>query len=92
MPKTPVVMPKMSMTMTEGEVVEITVAVGQTVIAGDVVAVVGTDKTDMEVESDHSGTVIEVVAGPGNQLQHLSRLQHQPQHQSLSLLSNRLLR
>ena len=69
MPKTPVVMPKMSMTMTEGEVVEITVTVGQTVNAGDVVAVVGTDKTDMEVESDHSGTVIEVVAGPGQVLE-----------------------
>ena len=69
MPKTPVVMPKMSMTMTEGEVVEITVIVGQTVNAGDVVAVVGTDKTDMEVESDHSGTVIEVVAGPGQVLE-----------------------
>ena len=69
MPKTPVVMPKMSMTMTEGEVVEITVSVGQAVNAGDVVAVVGTDKTDMEVESDHSGTVIEVVAGPGQVLE-----------------------
>ena len=69
MPKTPVVMPKMSMTMTEGEVVEITVSVGQTVNAGDVVAVVGTDKTDMEVESDHTGTVIEVVAGPGQVLE-----------------------
>ena len=69
MPKTPVVMPKMSMTMTEGEVVEITVAVGQTVNAGDVVAVVGTDKTDMEVESDHSGTVIEISAGPGQVLE-----------------------
>lgn len=69
MPKTPVVMPKMSMTMTEGEVVEITVTVGQAVNAGDVVAVVGTDKTDMEVESDHSGTVIEVVAGPGQVLE-----------------------
>lgn len=69
MPKTPVVMPKMSMTMTEGEVVEITVSVGQQVSAGDVVAVVGTDKTDMEVESDHTGTVVEVVAGPGQVLE-----------------------
>jgi pyruvate dehydrogenase E2 component (dihydrolipoamide acetyltransferase) len=65
MPKTPVVMPKMSMTMTEGEVVEITVTVGQAVSQGDVVAVVGTDKTDMEVESEATGTVIEVVAKPG---------------------------
>jgi pyruvate dehydrogenase E2 component (dihydrolipoamide acetyltransferase) len=62
-------MPKMSMTMTEGEVVEITVSVGQQISAGDVVAVVGTDKTDMEVESDHSGTVVEVVAGPGQVLE-----------------------
>lgn len=69
MPKTPVVMPKMSMTMTEGEVVEIAVTVGQVVTAGDVVAVVGTDKTDMEVESDHSGTVLEVVAAPGQVLE-----------------------
>ena len=65
MPKTPVVMPKMSMTMTEGEVVEITVAVGQQISQGDVVAVVGTDKTDMEVESDFTGKVIEVVASAG---------------------------
>jgi pyruvate dehydrogenase E2 component (dihydrolipoamide acetyltransferase) len=62
-------MPKMSMTMTEGEVVEITVSVGQQISAGDVVAVVGTDKTDMEVESDHTGTVVEVVAGPGQVLE-----------------------
>lgn len=65
MPKTAVVMPKMSMTMTEGEVVEITVSVGQQISQGDVVAVVGTDKTDMEVESDFTGTVVEVVASPG---------------------------
>lgn len=65
MPKTAVVMPKMSMTMTEGEVVEITVSVGQVVSQGDVVAVVGTDKTDMEVESDYSGTVTEIIGAPG---------------------------
>lgn len=65
MPKTPVVMPKMSMTMTEGEVVEINVSVGQTISQGDVVAVVGTDKTDMEVESEAAGKVIEILAAPG---------------------------
>ena len=69
MPRTPVVMPKMSMTMTEGEVVEISVSVGQSISQGDVVAVVGTDKTDMEVESDFSGTVIEIVAAPGQVLE-----------------------
>jgi pyruvate dehydrogenase E2 component (dihydrolipoamide acetyltransferase) len=69
MPRTPVVMPKMSMTMTEGEVVEILVTVGQKVSAGDVVAVVGTDKTDMEVESDHEGEVVEISSAPGQVLE-----------------------
>ncbi|MFZ8888852.1 MAG: biotin/lipoyl-containing protein [Aquiluna sp.] len=66
MAQTPVVMPKMSMTMTEGEVVEILVKVGDRVEKGQVVAVVGTDKTDMEVESDHEGEVTEVSVGPGD--------------------------
>ena len=66
MAQTPVVMPKMSMTMTEGEVVEILVAVGDRVEKGQVVAVVGTDKTDMEVESDHEGEVVEVTSAPGD--------------------------
>ena len=69
MPRTPVVMPKMSMTMTEGEVVEILVTVGQKIAAGDVVAVVGTDKTDMEVESDHEGEVVEITSAPGQVLE-----------------------
>jgi pyruvate dehydrogenase E2 component (dihydrolipoamide acetyltransferase) len=66
MAQTTVVMPKMSMTMTEGEVVEILVKVGDRVEKGQVVAVVGTDKTDMEVESDHEGEVTEVSVGPGD--------------------------
>ncbi|MDG2479236.1 MAG: hypothetical protein P8M24_05045, partial [Aquiluna sp.] len=69
MASTQLVMPKMSMTMTEGEVVEILVAIGDQVTAGQVVAVVGTDKTDMEVESDHTGTVTELPAKPGDVLE-----------------------
>jgi len=69
MAQTILVMPKMSMTMTEGEVVEILVAVGDEVTAGQVIAVVGTDKTDMEVESDHAGTVSSVPAKPGDVLE-----------------------
>jgi pyruvate dehydrogenase E2 component (dihydrolipoamide acetyltransferase) len=65
MAKTQVVMPKMSMTMTEGEVVEINVKVGDFITQGQVVAVVGTDKTDMEVESDHEGEVLEILAASG---------------------------
>ena len=69
MAQTPVVMPKMSMTMTEGEVVEILVAVGDRVAKGQVVAVVGTDKTDMEVESDYEGEVTEISSSPGDVLE-----------------------
>ncbi|SCX06010.1 biotin/lipoyl-containing protein [Candidatus Aquiluna sp. UB-MaderosW2red] len=65
MPKTAIVMPKMSMTMTEGEVVEYYVVVGQKVSIGDVVAMVGTDKTNMEVESDIEGEVLEISSTPG---------------------------
>lgn len=68
MAKTQVVMPKMSMTMTEGEVVEINVKVGDLITQGQVVAVVGTDKTDMEVESDHEGEVLEILAASGDVL------------------------
>lgn len=66
MARTPVVMPKMSMTMTEGEVVELLISVGQKVSQGDVIAVVGTDKTNMEVESDFDGTVLEITSKPGD--------------------------
>ena len=66
MARTPVVMPKMSMTMTEGEVVELHITVGQKVSQGDVIAVVGTDKTNMEVESDFDGTVLEITSKPGD--------------------------
>lgn len=66
MARTPVVMPKMSMTMTEGEVVELLISVGQKVSQGDVIAVVGTDKTNMEVESDFDGTVLEITTKPGD--------------------------
>ena len=69
MASTAIVMPKMSMTMTEGEVVEILIAVGDEITSGHLVAVVGTDKTDMEVESDHAGKVLEVLAKPGDVLE-----------------------
>ncbi len=58
-------MPKMSMTMTEGEVSEWFVRPGDTVSEGDVICEVLTDKVDMEVESPASGTIssIEVESG-----------------------------
>ena len=68
MPNSTIVMPKMSMTMTEGELISYTVTVGQEISAGQVVAHVATDKIDMEVESEMSGKVIELCAQPNQMI------------------------
>ncbi len=47
--KYPVVMPKMSMTMETGELINFHVKVGDQVKSGDVLFEVMTDKIDMEV-------------------------------------------
>jgi len=65
MARIPIIMPKMSMTMTEGEVATWLVKVGDQVTEGDVVAEVMTDKVDMEVESTHSGTLVEIAVEEG---------------------------
>jgi pyruvate dehydrogenase E2 component (dihydrolipoamide acetyltransferase) len=65
MARIPIIMPKMSMTMTEGEVSTWLVKVGDQVNEGDVVAEVMTDKVDMEVESTHSGTLVEIAVEEG---------------------------
>lgn len=65
MARVPIRMPKMSMTMTEGEVGTWFVKVGDEVAEGDVVCEVMTDKVDMEVESTASGVVVEIVVEEG---------------------------
>ncbi len=65
MARRPIRMPKMSMTMTEGEVSTWLVEVGAEVRAGDPVCEVMTDKVDMEVESTVSGTLVEIVHDSG---------------------------
>lgn len=65
MARIPILMPKMSMTMTEGEVATWMAKVGDEVNVGDVVCEVMTDKVDMEVESTASGTLVEIVAESG---------------------------
>jgi len=64
--RTPLRMPKMSMTMAEGELATWHVAVGDVVETGQVVCEVMTDKVDMEVEATAAGTVVELVAEPGD--------------------------
>ena len=65
MARIPIIMPKMSMTMTEGDVAMWLVKVGDQVNEGDVIAEVMTDKVDMEVESTHTGTLVEITVEEG---------------------------
>ncbi|WP_020671458.1 dihydrolipoamide acetyltransferase family protein [Amycolatopsis nigrescens] len=58
------VMPKMSMTMTEGTFVAWHKAEGDQVRAGEVVCEVTTDKVDMEVEATVDGTLTRLLAAP----------------------------
>jgi len=64
--KYPVVMPKMSMTMETGELINFHVAVGDQVKSGDVLFEVMTDKIDMEVEAPADGVIESLVANPGD--------------------------
>ncbi len=68
MPRVPLNMPKMSMTMEFGTVVEWLVSVGDEVRDGDALVVVTTDKVDMEVEATFPGVIEEIVAEEGAQL------------------------
>jgi pyruvate dehydrogenase E2 component (dihydrolipoamide acetyltransferase) len=63
--KYPVVMPKMSMTMETGELINFHVKVGDHVKAGDVLFEVMTDKIDMEVDAPADGVIETLVAEPG---------------------------
>ena len=65
-PEVPIRMPKMSMTMEEGEFGSWTVSVGDTITKGQAVAVVMTDKVEMEVESEVEGTVTRLTAAEGD--------------------------
>ena len=68
MPRVPLNMPKMSMTMEFGTIVEWLVGPGDKISNGDAVVVVTTDKVDMEVEATFDGVMEEIVAGEGAQL------------------------
>lgn len=66
MPEMPIRMPKLSMTMEEGEFGSWLVSVGDTITKGTAVAVVMTDKVEMEVESEVEGTVTRLTAQQGD--------------------------
>ncbi len=66
---TPVVMPKFGQTMTEGTIVSWEKKVGAEVKKGDVLLRIETDKTEMDVEADESGTLLRVDAPEGQLVQ-----------------------
>ncbi len=66
MPEVPIRMPKLSMTMEEGEFGSWLIAVGDSVTKGAPVAVVMTDKVEMEIESEVEGTVTRLTAKEGD--------------------------
>ncbi len=55
-----ITMPKLSDTMEEGTILRWLKRVGEPVEKGDVLAEVETDKADMELEAEHSGTLREI--------------------------------
>ena len=68
MPRVPLNMPKMSMTMEFGTVEQWLIEVGGAVKDGDAIVVVTTDKVDMDVESTTDGTLVEILAQPGEEV------------------------
>ena len=66
MPEVPIRMPKMSMTMEEGEFTNWLVSEGDAITKGQAVAVVMTDKVEMEVESEVEGKVTRLSATEGD--------------------------
>ncbi|HEV2871322.1 MAG TPA: biotin/lipoyl-containing protein, partial [Actinomycetota bacterium] len=65
MPEIEVPMPKLSMTMEEGELISWVKHEGDEVRAGDVIAEVNSDKVEMEVESPADGTLVRLTAAEG---------------------------
>ncbi len=61
-----IIMPKLGFDMAEGTLINWTIAVGDVVGKGDVVAEIETDKATIEIESTVSGTVLKLLADPGD--------------------------
>lgn len=64
--RTTLKMPKVGDAVDEVVIAEISVAVGTTVVAGQILFVVETDKAQIEVPAPFAGTVREVLIKPGD--------------------------
>lgn len=62
----PIVMPQVGQDLTEGELIEWNVKVGDHVKKGDVLAVVESEKASFEVEAYEDGVVLELLYEPGD--------------------------
>ena len=60
-----ILMPQMGYDMTQGTIVRWTKKVGERVTKGDIVAEIETDKATVEIEAFDSGTLLRVLAEPG---------------------------
>jgi pyruvate dehydrogenase E2 component (dihydrolipoamide acetyltransferase) len=61
-------MPSLGADMTEGTLVQWNVKPGDTVKRGDIVAIVGTDKADIEIEVYETGVIEKLIAKAGDKL------------------------
>ena len=62
-----VTMPALSPTMTSGTVAKWTIAIGDRVHSGDVIAEIETDKATMEVEAIEDGVVAKILVEAGTE-------------------------
>ena len=60
-----ILMPKLGLTMTEGEIAEWRLGPGDAFAAGDVLFVVEPDKISNDVEAREAGVIVAIVAGEG---------------------------
>lgn len=60
-----IIMPKSGMTMEEGKIIKWLKAEGDRVEKGDVILEIETDKTVMEVETEHAGVLLKIVKNAG---------------------------
>ena len=61
-------MPQLGLTMEEGTVTKWVKQEGDTVKAGDVILEITTDKLTSEVESEHDGVLLKIVAQEGEDI------------------------
>ncbi|MDR1930879.1 MAG: 2-oxo acid dehydrogenase subunit E2 [Treponema sp.] len=60
-----IIMPKTGMAMEEGVIIEWRVKEGDTVKKGDIVALIETDKSTMELEADYDGVILAILGKAG---------------------------